>query len=517
MTDILEQAVVASEPVTATANPFCRQRAWFPRLVVGIAALVSALIRLPFLHAPISGDEGGYAAIAQWWSRGALLYRDALVDRPQLLMLLYRFANWISPRNVLGIRLVALAFGVATALLMALLATRLTNRLATGAAVAMVYAVVGSSPALEAFSAYGELLAGVPTLASLVLFVVWWRAGTGRWWLLAWAGVLGASAVLIKQSGFDGLLTIAAALLWFGVVRGDARKRRGLLVFVGGSAVPIGMSIVHGVSVGFLNYWNAIAGYRLRYLSAVDGSTGERFRLLRGSINRLGPLLLALVVLAIYGLKRSSRPVRLLVTVWFGWTLVGFVAGGLFWLHYFMGPVLPLCLLAGIGVHELVTPMRRAVGIGRVAWRLGVIALAFSLVLSQNLAAGRLGRSSDGRETVLELDHRHKLVADYVRAHTKPGDRVQGLWQSGPVSWYSDRLPVSRFLWATWFASFPGALPELAAQLSAPNAPVYVVAIHPISIIPAAGIVQDALNAHYILETTIEDVPIWRHRPVSAG
>ena len=63
--------------------------AWW---ALAAAALASFVLHLPFLTTPLSVDEGGYGYVAHWWARGADLYGDVWVDRPQGLLLLYRWA-----------------------------------------------------------------------------------------------------------------------------------------------------------------------------------------------------------------------------------------------------------------------------------------------------------------------------------------------------------------------------------------------------------------------------------------
>ena len=51
---------------------------------------MAVVLRLPFLGT-LGPDEGGYAYIASAWARGGHLYGKVWVDRPQGLMLAYRF------------------------------------------------------------------------------------------------------------------------------------------------------------------------------------------------------------------------------------------------------------------------------------------------------------------------------------------------------------------------------------------------------------------------------------------
>jgi hypothetical protein len=95
-------------------------------LVTIAAAALAILLRLPFFDAPLTADEGGYAEAARLWDRGATLYRDIWVDRPQGLVLIFRGAEKLgSSSDVL--RGVAAATGVLSVLATMLLAFRLTR------------------------------------------------------------------------------------------------------------------------------------------------------------------------------------------------------------------------------------------------------------------------------------------------------------------------------------------------------------------------------------------------------
>src|SRR5438067_10132813 len=67
-----------------------RARAWaWPASVVALA-VGACLLRWPYLAAPISADEGGYATAAYWWARGDALYRGLTITRPQGIFVLFR-------------------------------------------------------------------------------------------------------------------------------------------------------------------------------------------------------------------------------------------------------------------------------------------------------------------------------------------------------------------------------------------------------------------------------------------
>ncbi|HEX3454130.1 MAG TPA: hypothetical protein VHS03_05855, partial [Gaiellaceae bacterium] len=127
------------------------------RTVIGVAlgaAALAVLFRLPFLHAPLTTDEGGYAEAARLWSRGDTLYRDIWVDRPQGLLLVFR-AVVAAESSPDVIRWAAMLVGAATVVATFCLALRLVSRTAAIAA-ALLMATAGASPFVESFTLAGE-------------------------------------------------------------------------------------------------------------------------------------------------------------------------------------------------------------------------------------------------------------------------------------------------------------------------------------------------------------------------
>src|SRR5215831_11381495 len=61
---------------------------WAPA-ALGLA-LLGIAFRIPFLGAPLTADEGGYAEVARLWARGHGLYGSNWVDRPQGLLVVFR-------------------------------------------------------------------------------------------------------------------------------------------------------------------------------------------------------------------------------------------------------------------------------------------------------------------------------------------------------------------------------------------------------------------------------------------
>src|SRR3954468_18584891 len=167
------------------------------------AAVLAVLLRVPFLGTGLSTDEGGYAYVAQQWSRGARLYDTAWLDRPQGLLLTYRALLALDDSGW-TIRLGMVLAGAIITVALGAIGWLLVGR-AVGTAAAWIYAVVGVAPHLEGITFNGELLASVPSTVSIALAVYWWRRERSLGWLTA-AGLLAGTALTMKQSGIDGIV-----------------------------------------------------------------------------------------------------------------------------------------------------------------------------------------------------------------------------------------------------------------------------------------------------------------------
>src|SRR5687768_8241793 len=176
------------------------------RVLVGLALVivVSIGLRLPFLSVPLITDEGGYAYVAHWLTRGAALYRDLWFDRPQAIFVLYAAQMALLGESTEAIRFGAALYNAAAAVALYALGSALRSR-AAGLMAAALFAVGSASPAIEGFTANGELYMGLPVALSLLCAV------RGRW--LA-AGALCALAFAIKPTALATLVPPLALLVW---------------------------------------------------------------------------------------------------------------------------------------------------------------------------------------------------------------------------------------------------------------------------------------------------------------
>jgi 4-amino-4-deoxy-L-arabinose transferase-like glycosyltransferase len=429
--------------------------------VVGVCAAVAAaavLARLPFLGS-IGPDEGGYAYVASEWAHGGRLYHGVWVDRPQGLLLAYRGVLAIA-HTPWAIRLGALLAGTAVALLLVLVGCVLDSR-RSGYLAGTIYALVGIGPRIEGFTFNGELLAAVPATAAVAAAGLSLRRTRPQVWL-ALAGLLGGCAMLMKQTGIDGLAVAAGVA----VLGGGAARVRRLAAVAGGAALPLGASALAGLLTGWHAYWSSLVSYRAGVAGTFD--LGVREDHFRESVNAglYDLALLAAAAAAGVWLARRTRAAGIGLG-WLAAAFVGFNVGGLYWPHYYVQLVAPLCLLAALGLARLRRPA--------LAWAAAAVVALPALVFFGQFVAARSGPQRDRLiKYALGFDNDRRL-ARYVRARTTTRDTVYALKSRADFYFLARRKAPTPYLWAFPLNSIPGALDALERTLVSPHRPRYVI------------------------------------------
>jgi hypothetical protein len=383
------------------------------------------------------------------------------------------------------------AAGVA-ALTMAVTA-RMAGRIAAAGA-GLLVATAGASPFIESFTLSGELLASLAACASMLAFVTHLRSGRREW--LVVAGLLTGCAVMLKQSGFDAG---AAAVLYLVITRRRAALAP-VAVLAGSALVPVAAGAVLAASLS--DWWYALVTYRGQADSIVTGSFSARLDMARDS---LGPAMKALgpmLVVALPGLRRSP----LLARLWLGVALVGVIGGGNFHAHYYQQLVPPLGVMAGVGVAAIWE--RRSAAWTAAAAAAAAVSLGFTAPLWVDSAAAQ-ARAVFPNDSHLLSDG---AVVRYVRAHTRPGQRIFVLWAAADVYYLTDRDPAVRYMWYRNIQAIPGALGEARRALRSSDPPALVVVENLPGGIDKTGETTRILADRYRRVATVSGVPIYAPR-----
>ena len=423
--------------VSSSAN----RRTW---MVIAVAAMASVLMRLRMLWSPVSVDEGGYLAIARSWAHGRVLYRDVFVDRPQGLLVLFRVWDWLSAGSTGSIRIMAMLFGVLLVVSTGIVVREVAGDVAARFA-AMICAVVSAAPILEGYAANTELLSGAMSAAGLAVGVLAFSKHRPHLWFFA-SGLLAGVALSLKQSGFDGVLSL---LVWLtlGVVFCAARREaalKGIAALVVGLMTILGALMLHGALTGWSRWWSAVAGYRLKTQSAFTGAdwpnlvaTAPYAAVVLGTSAFLAVLGAGTVT---RGLRRrvaaSLTPGSVVLVVWLVSATMAFLIGGGFWRHYWLLLAAPFSALAGVGLAQLP--------------RLRYVMLAATLLPC--LAITAWVYAGDPAHLSLRAAHDHhavvdELVAKWFNAHRQPGQNMYVLCASAGVYADAHQDPGYPYLW----------------------------------------------------------------------
>jgi hypothetical protein len=382
-----------------------------------------------------------------------------------------------------------------------LLTLRLARGRITAVTAGLLAATVGASPFIESFTLSGELLASLPAVLSLLCFCAYLE-GRERGWprnrlllSLLGTGALTGIAVLIKQSAFDAGLAAIVFLLW-------RERRRGLApaaVIAGAALAPVAIAATTAARLSDWLY--AVVGYRFHGDSIVTGSLPGRFHQLWLSLPPAGKALGVLALLAAAGWRRSP----LLARIWLGAAVLGVLGGGNFHPHYYLQLVPPLSLLAAEGVRTLwLSAPRPAIAVAGVA-------AAATLALAMPVALATPNRQA---ETIWPRDSHlihDAVLARYVRAHTRPRQRVLAVWADADLYYLADRRPAVRYLWSRNVASIPGALQAVHRALATRRAALVLVVQPPAKLDPS-GRTAALLRREYRRVARIGGATVYRSR-----
>ena len=478
-------------------------RRW-PRLrSVTPAVGVIVAMRLRFLFTPISSDEAGYLAIGRAWGRGAVLYRDVWVDRPQGAILLFRVLAAFGLGTPVGVRLLALAVCLAGAVACGDAAATLAGEHARWTA-ALLVGVLTSVPQYEGFIADTELLScAVGAVALAVVLRSTWHRDRPTLRGLALGGCVGGLALSIKQSGFDAFAAAGLAVLVVAARAGWSRRdrRAALPALVGGWLVPIAAMMVHGALTGWRRWWFAVAGYRAAKRSVLANADWHRFHhtyLVVAPV--LLPTLAGVAVLIVVVGRRANLGIAALFVGWSIAAVVAFLLGGQFHRHYWVILMFPLGTNAGVLAASM---PRRAVRSSVVAAFL--VAPAILTVQAVTIPRSEVGRKLDDDPRLI----RDERVADWFRAHAGPGDRIYALCASAGLYGNLSIDPPIPYLWFDSLRSLAEAQADLERLISGSDAPRFVAEYqHPASCNPS-GRVASALASDYRVTARVDGIPIY--------
>lgn len=469
-------------------------------------------MRARFVVTPITSDEGGYLAVARAWRRGAVLYDEAWVDRPQGLLVLYRLLDAVGLGTPEGVRVMAILACMLAVVACADVAATLGGERARGLS-ALVVGVLASVPQYEGFIANAELLScavGAGALA-VALRSVWDRGAPDPTGLLV-AGALGGAALSIKQSAFDAVTAALVAAVLVGSSSAQWRRRKRVaapFTFASGVAFPLAVLALHGLVTGWDRWWYAVVGYRSSQRSAVRNADWERLGRTWDIVAPIvAPALLGVVVAGIavavtVPYRQHLRAVAV-IAVWWAAALAAFALGGQFHRHYWMILVFPLATTVGILIDAL----------GPFAVRAAVAVAVVAAPIAATVRAVTIDRSEVG--PALHGDGRlvhDESIAAWFSAHRRSGDSLWPMCASAGFFGNVTVDPPYPYLWFDGVLGVDGAQELLVSTLRGPSAPRFVAEYQRSAGCDLTGGVAAALRDRYRVVAVLDGVRIFGRSP----
>jgi hypothetical protein len=430
---------------------------------IGLGVVLALALRAPWLGAPLGNDEGGLAYLAvHWHGHGPFLYGNLFIDRPVLLLAVFKLAILAGP---LGVRLLGAACAAGLVVVAALLARQLGGRRALPWA-ALIAGALASSAALSSVFTPAELPAALASTASVLALAGADARVRGRRSRLYAAGLLAAGALLFKQSFGDalvagmGYLAAIAVLVrpgWRGWLRQAAAYGGGLATAY---ALVAGWALLAHVPDGAMSY--ALIRFRIEGLRTLSGASG-------GLTGRLGELLVPLlasglpVALAwlVPGLRTlGGRPaLRVAVVAWALAGLLGVLGGGSYWSHY----LIELVPVAAVGAAIALSWAR--------PWALRATAGALAV-----LVAGGAVLGAGALQPYAGAEVRSRTVGEAVHAAARTGDTVWVRWAQANVLYYAGLPSPYPYAWSLMLETVPSAQARVRAMLRSSRRPTWIVA-----------------------------------------
>ena len=454
------------------------------------------VLHMPTMTGTLSSDEGGFAMIARWLSTpGHYLYNTMWVDRPPLLIGVFKVATLLGPH---GTRIVA------TALAAVLVATiGLTARLLAGTRAGVWAAWIACGLAGSAMFATqqlnGEIIAATAVSLAMLAAVHAVLRSHGPSALLA--GVAASAAVLVKQDFADGLVFAGVYLFLSARTRPELRSRLASVSgwFAVGVAVPVAGALAWAASHGGLGaLWYAMFGFRIeasRLLGQAGGSaiSGRLNTLVGISLSSaLLPLVLCVFLAGVPRLRRRD-PAALAILAAFVVEVVGVVGGGNYWPHYLIGLIPSVALAAGLlaarrGIRSLLLKIT------------GIAAVASSALAAPVGAVADQGGSA-----------RVAAVAHWLHDSGESGDTLTTLYSHASINYLAGMPPAYPYSWSLPLRLRDPELTLLTSTLDGPDAPTWVLGWDAPTAwgLDESGNLSRALKVHYRQVATVCGKAVW--------
>ncbi len=428
-----------------------------PPAVIAVTVLVLLLvlfgsIRYRLREMPLERDEGEYAYSGQLLLQGVPPYQLAYNMKLPGIYAVYAGILTVFGETPAGIHLGLLAVNAVTALLIYWLVTLLFGRLA-GLVAAATWLLLSTSASVLGFEAHATNFVALPAILGIILLL--YALDRDSSWLLFASGVASGVAVLMKQ---HGALFALFCLIYLGVtVREKRHGIRSLMrsgaIFSVGAVFPylLTCALIYRANV-FPQFWFWTVSYAGEY-----SKVGLR-RAIRAFVENASGVVAPAVliwVLAAVGFSalwwgRSARPHRKFVILLFVCSFLSLCPGAYFRPHYFILTLPVVALLIGAAVSAAAEKLEEHFPFRFVT---ALPALIFLICFGAGILPQRQAYFFRDPRAVFASSYSDSSfaaavqVADYVKTHTTPADRIAVIGSEPEIYFYAQRRGATGYLY----------------------------------------------------------------------
>ena len=460
--------------------------------------LIVVVLRIPSLYEPYwYGDEGIYLVLGQAFKKGLVFYRDIHDNKPPLLYLLAGLAG-----NVFWFRLILMGWMTMAVMVFFRLMQLFFPKNKPAWYISSLLLIVMTT-LTEGNIANAEIFVVLPITAAMLLI---YQTAIGKTKKIRnkklpyfLSGILFSIGFLLKvPAGFD----LAAIIIWLLV---EKKKFKKILLLLAGFLLPIVITIIYYAIMGGLEiYVRSALLQNIGYLSSWETSQS-------GLLSRAGILSISLVIF--YGLAKKFKlsSAAKLSVIWFLMALFAALLSERPYPHYLIQAAIPAAILITwllFGKKKLLKLIILVVALG-TGWFYYQIKFWNYPVISyyQNFIDYSRGKKSrdDYRSFFDWRVNQTYQVAEYLRRHTLPEERIF-IWGDEPYIYaLAERLPIGRYTVAYHVVDFNGFQETLDAwQQKQPK--VVVVMEYEKRNFPE---MKAWLNADYLLTEKIDQALIY--------
>ncbi len=454
--------------------------------LLGVIAITSLLIRLPFVSVPLERDEGEYAYTAQRMDQGEIPYKDVFDQKPPGIFCIYWLIFKTLGTTPESIHMFTYIYTLIEILLIYKLGKMLFGQ-TVGLVAASIFSLITMEPCVLGHAANTEIFMLLPLIASLIILASVLKGGSS--FPLFVCGLLNGVGFMIKQVALLNATFILAFMLYDFYKSRERRinilTKRYLLFALGFLTILLPIFAFFEVKGAWDDFLYGVFLHNFAYstsisLKQIPSSFGYTFGvILRSDIT--------FWVLSLYSfrllLKRKNSN-AVLVLGWFLFSFMGVCVGWHFRPHYFIQIAPPLALTAGYCLVALIKAIR---ALGRKALRMLAFACLLMLIVSMPLIANykylfvytpeQICKSIDEGNPFVEA----KRIAQYLKRNTSPEDTIYIFGSEPEILFYAERKSATKYI---FFYPLMGNFKDASAKQRAvigevkANKPKYILLVN---------------------------------------